>query len=147
MRRFISNGNKPVPEARLPPMMIGSLFFAGGLFIFGWTSAPDIFWLAPVIGLVMLGFSFLTIHQSIINYIIDVFQKYSASAVAANSLLRSVFAAIFPLFVTPMFHNLGINWGSSLLGFFGIAMIPIPWLFYMYGPAIRRRGKYTKQFI
>jgi len=145
MKRFVTNGNKSVPEARLPPMMFGSVFFAGGLFIFGWTSSRDIFWLAPIIGLAMLGFSFLTIHQSIINYIIDVFHEYSASAVAANSFLRSVFAAVFPLFASPLFHNLGINWASSLLGFVGVAMIPIPWLFYIYGPSIRKRGKYTRQ--
>ena len=29
-RRFIAAGNKAVPEARLPPMMFGSIFFAGG---------------------------------------------------------------------------------------------------------------------
>ncbi|KAK6606393.1 MFS multidrug transporter [Botrytis cinerea] len=39
-RRFEANDNQPVPEARLPPMMIGSIFFAAGLFIFGWTSSP-----------------------------------------------------------------------------------------------------------
>ncbi len=41
-RRFIANGNKPVPEARLPPMMVGSIVFAGGLFMFGWTSDRSI---------------------------------------------------------------------------------------------------------
>jgi hypothetical protein len=63
IRRFKANGNKAVPEARLPPMMVGSFFFAGGLFIFGWTSSTRIFWLAPVIGLVCMGFGFFTIFQ------------------------------------------------------------------------------------
>jgi hypothetical protein len=106
-------------------MMVGSVFFAGGLFIFGWTSSTSIFWLAPVIGLVCMGFGFFTIFQVLsfpprflaatydstqaaLNYLIDTFAKYSASAVAANTFLRSVFAAVFPLFVNPMFHNLGI---------------------------------------
>jgi hypothetical protein len=31
VRRFEANGNRAVPEARLPPMMIGSVFFASGL--------------------------------------------------------------------------------------------------------------------
>lgn len=34
-RRFTANGNRPVPEARLPPMMIGGIMFSGGLFLFG----------------------------------------------------------------------------------------------------------------
>ena len=32
---FTANGNRPVPEARLPPMMIGGVLFAIGLFVFG----------------------------------------------------------------------------------------------------------------
>jgi MFS transporter, DHA1 family, multidrug resistance protein len=34
-KTFKANGNKPVPEARLPPMMIGGFAFTAGLFIFG----------------------------------------------------------------------------------------------------------------
>ena len=32
---FRANGNRAVPEARLPPMMIGGVLFAIGLFLFG----------------------------------------------------------------------------------------------------------------
>ncbi|MDI1487818.1 MAG: hypothetical protein OHK93_007091 [Ramalina farinacea] len=96
-RRFAANGNKAVPEARLPPMMIGSFFFAGGLFLFGWTSSKSIPWIAPCIGAVLMGFGFFTIFQSALNYLIDTFQKYAASAIAANTFLRSCFAASFPL--------------------------------------------------
>lgn len=145
IKKFEANGNRAVPEARLPPMMIGSIFFAVGLFIFGWTSDRDIFWIAPCIGLVSMGFGFFTIFQAALNYLIDTFQKYSASAVAANTFLRSIMAGAFPLFVNPMFHNLGIPWASSLLGFIAVAMIPIPYLFYIYGSRIRKKGKFTAQ--
>jgi hypothetical protein len=43
--RMLANGGKMVPEARLIPMMIGSVFFAAGLFIMGWTARPDIPWI------------------------------------------------------------------------------------------------------
>lgn len=137
--------NKAVPEARLPPMMGGSIFFAAGLFIFGWTSDKRIFWFAPIIGLVLMGFGFFTIFQAALNYLIDTFQKYGASAIAANTFLRSIFAAAFPLFVTPMFHNLGIPWASSILGFIAVGLLPIPYLFYIYGPRIRMRGRFTAE--
>lgn len=32
---FRANGNRPLPEARLPPMMVGGVLFAIGLFVFG----------------------------------------------------------------------------------------------------------------
>lgn len=41
------------------------------------------------------------IFQASLNYIIDTFQLYAASAVAAVTFLRSVFAAVFPLFAPP----------------------------------------------
>lgn len=142
-KKFHANGNKPVPEARLPPMMIGSIFFAGGLFVFGWTSDKSIHWIAPVFGTVLLGFGFFTIFQSALNYLIDTFQRYAASAIAANTFLRSVLALAFPLFINPMYSRLGIPWATSIFAFFGVLLIPIPFVFYIYGPKIRSRGKYT----
>jgi MFS transporter, DHA1 family, multidrug resistance protein len=73
-------------------MMLGSIFFAGGLFLFGWTAKPNVFWFVPVIGLYFTGLGFFTIFQAAINYLVDTFQKYAASAIAANTFLRSCFA-------------------------------------------------------
>ncbi|KAK3168327.1 hypothetical protein OEA41_004774 [Lepraria neglecta] len=142
-RRFIANGNKAVPEARLPPMMVGSIVFAGGLFLFGWTSDKSIPWIAPCIGATLMGFGFFTIFQSALNYLIDTFQRYAASAVATNTFLRSGFAGAFPLFIDPMYHKLGIPWASSVFAFFGVALIQIPYLFFIYGKWLRCRGKYS----
>ena len=44
-KRMIANGGTTIPEARLIPMMIGSFFFAAGLFIMGWTSTGNIHWI------------------------------------------------------------------------------------------------------
>ncbi|KAJ5691261.1 MFS multidrug transporter [Penicillium malachiteum] len=143
IKRFKANNNRPVPEARLPPMMLGSVLFAAGMFVFGWTSPKDIHWIAPVIGAVMMGFGFFTIFQAALNYLVDTFQKTAASAIAANTFLRSIFAGAFPLFTNAMFHNLGVPWAASTLGFIAIALIPIPYLFYTYGKRIRARGKWS----
>ncbi|PWY67301.1 MFS multidrug transporter [Aspergillus eucalypticola CBS 122712] len=142
--RFKANNNFPVPEARLPPMMLGSIVFAAGLFIFAWTSDPHIHWIAPIIGAVCMGFGFFTIFQAALNYLIDTFQKVSASAVAANTFLRSLFAGCFPLFANIMFHRLGVDWAASVLGFVAVALIPIPYLFYIFGKRIRARGKWSR---
>ncbi|KAL3434075.1 major facilitator superfamily domain-containing protein [Aspergillus tetrazonus] len=142
--RFKANHNRPVPEARLPPMMLGSVVFAAGLFIFGWTSQVDIYWFPSMVGGACMGLGFFTIFQAALNYLIDTFQTVAASAVAANTFLRSVFAGCFPLFATAMFRNLGVPWASSVLGFVAIALIPIPYLFYVFGPKIRAKGKWSR---
>jgi hypothetical protein len=40
-----------------------------------------------------------------------------------------------------MFKKLGLRWGGSLLGFIALAMTPIPFVFYKYGPTLRRMSK------
>lgn len=103
------------PELRLPPMMFGSVVFAGGLFVVGWTGPPENApWIAPCLGLLLTGIGFFTIFQAAINYLVDTFQKYAASAIAANTFLRSCFAAAFPLVVSPLYHNVGVPWVSEI---------------------------------
>ncbi|KIM95888.1 hypothetical protein OIDMADRAFT_106069 [Oidiodendron maius Zn] len=147
IKRFRANNNHPVPEARLLPMMVGSILFPAGMFILGWTGREDIFWFGPICGAVSMGLGFFTIFQAALNYLIDTFPKYSASAVAVNTFLRSIFAGCFPLFASAMFHNLGVAWASSVLGFIAIGLIPIPFIFHIFGPRIRAKGKWSRASI
>ena len=43
------NKSRAVPEARLPPMLVGGVLFSSGLFWFGWTAAPKYSWGLPVV--------------------------------------------------------------------------------------------------
>lgn len=42
-KRFKQNNHRAIPEARLPPMMIGSFLFAGGLFLYGCKKPLDMY--------------------------------------------------------------------------------------------------------
>ena len=137
-------GNRVVPEARLPPMMLGSVLFASGQFLLGWTADPRFHWIAPVIGLVMLGTGFFTIFQAALNYLVDTFTQYAASAVAANTFLRSCFAGAFPLVVAPLYHNIGVGPASSITGGVAVLLIPVPFIFYVFGKRIRNRSKWSR---
>ncbi|KAK5118774.1 hypothetical protein LTR85_007980 [Meristemomyces frigidus] len=147
LTRWKANHCRPVPEARLPPMMFGSVIFVAGLFIFAWTSAKNIPWIAPCVGIALMGLGFFTIFQAALNYLIDTFQRYAASAVAANTFLRSVFAGVFPLFISPMLHAMGIGWGISVFAFIACALVPIPYLFYVFGKRIRARGYWSRESV
>ncbi|KAM0262172.1 hypothetical protein ACHAQJ_001916 [Trichoderma viride] len=144
-KAYHAAGNRAVPEKRLPPMMVGSVLFSGGQFLLGWTGARlDIHWIVPCIGLVMLGTGFFTIFQAALNYLVDTFQAYAASAVAANTFLRSCFAGAFPLVVGPLYHNIGVGPGSTITGGFAALLIPVPFFFYRYGKRIRAGSKWSK---
>ncbi|KAI1077104.1 polyamine transporter 1 [Whalleya microplaca] len=138
-------GDRAVPEKRLPPMMLGSVLFAGGQFITGWTADPDTApWIVPVIGLYLTGTGFNTIFQAALNYLVDTFQRYAASAVAANTFMRSCFAAAFPLVVSPLYHNIGVGPGSSIFAGFACLLMPVPYVFYLFGRRIRAANKWSK---
>lgn len=94
-----NQGNAP-PEARLPPSMLGSAFLPIGLFWFAWTNSPSIHWSVSIIGTAPFGFGMVLVFLSIMNYLIDSYVIYAASVLAANSVLRSLFGAAFPLFTT-----------------------------------------------
>lgn len=142
-RALKANNFEPVPEARLPPMMIASFMLTGGLFIMGWTSSPQIPWIATVVGVLMMGFGYYTIFTSAVNYLVDTFHRWGASALAANTFARSVLAAVLPLLVQPWYEHMGNGWAFSVLGVFAVLNIPIPFVFFFYGPQIRAMGKYT----
>jgi hypothetical protein len=87
------------------------------------------------------------IFQSVFAYLADAYGIYSASALAANTVLRSLFGAGFPMFTKKMYENLGTQWASSVPGFLGVACIPVPVVLYIYGQKIRQKSKYASQTV
>ncbi|AQZ15846.1 hypothetical protein BZL39_J00110 [Zygosaccharomyces parabailii] len=144
-RVLCKNSGVPIPEERFPPMMFFGWFMPAGLFIFAWTSQSKFHWIAPCIGLSCVGVGYFVIFQGCLNYLVDAFTKYAASAIAANTFLRSILAAVFPLFGHALFQNLGVQWGASTIGFIALGMIPIPYIFYAFGAQIRSRNPYIKK--
>ncbi|PWY66713.1 MFS general substrate transporter [Aspergillus heteromorphus CBS 117.55] len=133
------------PESRLPPTMLGSITIPIGLFWFAWTNGPSLPWIISVIAAAPFGFGMVLVFLNIMSYLIDAYTIYAASVLAANSIIRSCFGAGFPLFTTYMYENLGIHWASSVPAFLALACVPFPFVFYKYGPAIRRRCKYAAE--
>ncbi|KAF2841385.1 putative MFS multidrug transporter, partial [Patellaria atrata CBS 101060] len=125
------------PEYRLPPAIVGGICMPIAFFWFGWSAHARAHWVLPIIGTCFLGFGNSLIIMTIQSYSIDAFTVYAASALGANTVLRSVMAATLPLAAPKMFDTLGLGWGNSLLAFLALAMVPIPWLLYIYGERIR----------
>ena len=73
------------------------------------------------------------------NYYIDSFERYSASAIAAGAVFRSIVGGVVPLFAPAMFESLGYGWGISVFGFMALAIAPAPMIFYYFGQRIRER--------
>ena len=141
-------GNDVQPEVFLPIAIAGSICMPIGLFIFGWSATESSHWIGPIIGVGIFAGGAFIIFQTLFNYLSMSFWRYLASVFAGNDLFRSVIAGAFPLFGAPLFNNTGsekyrVGWGSSILGFICIAMIAIPVVFYLNGPKLRSRSKYS----
>jgi hypothetical protein len=73
------------------------------------------------------------------TYLVDCYGQYAASALAANTVLRSIFGCVLPLAGPAMYAQLGLGWGNSLLAFVALAFCPVPFVFFTYGERIRER--------
>lgn len=114
-------------ETRLIAAFGGGILTSAGLFIYGFTALKTHF-MVPLVGIAIFCFGVLNTFLAIQLYCIDAFD-YPASAVAALSFLRCLFAAVFPLFGRRLFDALGVDWGVGLLGFLtlgiGIPFVPM----------------------
>ncbi|KAK9258671.1 major facilitator superfamily domain, general substrate transporter [Lipomyces tetrasporus] len=122
MKLFVSK--TVTAESRLPPAIVGAL------------ALPH----HPVRA---LGFGCVLVILPMMNYLIDSYTIYAASVLAAAAIFRSVVGAVFPLFTTQMYHNLGIHWASCVPAFMTLACMPFPLIIYRYGAALRMKCKYA----
>ncbi|KAJ5747737.1 uncharacterized protein N7511_009433 [Penicillium nucicola] len=133
------------PETRLPDSFIASVALPIGLFWFAWTNSPTIHWIVPIMAGLPFGFGCIMVFLPCLNYLVDSYTIYAASVIAANSALRSIFGAAFPLFTGVMYENLGIHWAASVPAFMALACVPIPYLLFVYGASIRKRCHYAAE--
>ncbi|KAF9885968.1 hypothetical protein FE257_012143 [Aspergillus nanangensis] len=130
---------------RLPLACIGAPCIPIALFWLGWSAKTSMSPVMPMMSGVFFGCGYLLIFMALLNYLTDAYKQFSASANAAASTLRSIFAVCLPLATTPMYTNLGINWASSLLGFFSMAVAVIPFVFIRYGAWIRDNSPFAQK--
>lgn len=169
MKRLTAkNGGETKPEYRLPPLIPASVFIPVGLFWYGWSAEKHLHWIMPIIGTGFVGLGMIAMFMSVQTYFVDCFTVYAASAIAANTVLRSLAGAFLPLAGPKMYAALGyvvffppprwpprthsltnlnrLGWGNSLLGFIGVAMIPVPFFFYLKGEWIRTHPRFQVKF-
>ncbi|KAM5481544.1 hypothetical protein MaudMau93_007061 [Microsporum audouinii] len=136
----------PIPEARLYTSIIGGFFgVTGGMFVYGWTSYPTAHWIAPTVGLTMVGFGTTAVVISIANYLIDAYSKYAASALGAVGLVENTTIAFLPLAATALYTGLGFQWASSLLAFVSFTLVATPFVVFKWGKEIRSRSPFMKE--
>ncbi|UKZ91169.1 uncharacterized protein TrAFT101_006163 [Trichoderma asperellum] len=132
------------PEFRMPTMFIGSIMVSIGLFWYGWSVQARLHWIMPNIGVAICSAGTMGCLQGMQTYIVDSYPTYSASAMAACALLRSLAGFGFPLFAPYLYSDLGYGWGTSVLAFISIGVgIPAPFIFWFFGDKLRAMSRYA----
>lgn len=131
---------KVVPEYRVPLMIPGALLVPIGLLIYGWTAQEVTHWIGPNIGIAIFSAGINVSSQCQTAYLVDAYPEFTASALAASSVLKSLAGFGFPLFAPSLYETLDYGWGNTLLA--GIALIiglPMPWALWKYGASLRAK--------
>ncbi|KAK0456676.1 MFS general substrate transporter [Armillaria borealis] len=121
------------PEHRLTMSLYASPLFAISFF---WFAYPHVTYWAPLLSGWLIGFSIMGIF-------VNTYLALAASALAVNTICRSLFGAAFPQFANQMYDAMTPRWASSLVGFVALAMVPIPFVFLKYGAKLRAKSKYA----
>ncbi|KAM5348548.1 hypothetical protein ACJ41O_008372 [Fusarium nematophilum] len=140
------HGGEPKPEYRLPVMAVSSVLIPIGLFLFGWTAEKNNHWILPIIGTGFLGTGMIAAFMCISVYLVDAYLEYAASVMAASTVFRSLVGALLPLAGRKLYESLGLGWGTSLLAFIAVAMLPVSVIFIKYGERIRSRNLFGVEF-
>lgn len=132
------------PESRLYWMLLGGAIFPISLFWFAWTTqGPPLPYIVSILALGLFGISSHIIFISVSDYTIASYSIYSASAVGAQSLLREFLSGSVTLFASPLYHNLGYQWASTLLAFIALLLGLVPPILYIFGPRIRAASAFA----
>ncbi|KAK8062623.1 major facilitator superfamily domain-containing protein [Apiospora hydei] len=138
------------PEMRLPLSIKFAFVSPVTFFVFGWAAEKQAHWAVPLVSLLPFTFAMSGIFQTLQlggaltgcrAYLVDCYEAYSATAVAASAVFRSIMGAALPIAGPKMFEVLGLGWGCSLLGFVCLALVPTPLLLWRLGKRLRLRSK------
>jgi multidrug resistance protein len=129
---------------RVPLSAIGGPMLVISCFWVGWTARSSVHWIVPILSGLPFGIGFLLLFMGLINYLVDSYKIYAASAVAAAGTCRSIWGAVLPFATQSMYDSLGVAWACSLLGFCSLALAAIPFLFMVYGERLRAKSKFCQ---
>lgn len=129
------------PEAMVSIVCISSILIPVGELWFAWTCAPaSIHWIVPLLAGIPFGAGNTGVFIYASNYLTGSYGMYAASALAGNSVIRSILGGVLPLVGSYLYSGLGPNWSGTLLGLLEVAIVPIPFVFYKYGHKIRMKS-------
>ncbi|KAI0786398.1 major facilitator superfamily domain-containing protein [Abortiporus biennis] len=133
----------PPPELHLIMGIAGGILTPLSLYWLAFTTYRSVHWIVPIVASVPFGTGILFCFTSTFTYLVVAYQPIAASAMAANTFVRTTFAAAFPLFAGQMYHRLGTVGATALLAGLCTIAAPLPLVFYRIGARLRANSQFT----
>ncbi|CAG8978288.1 hypothetical protein HYALB_00010287 [Hymenoscyphus albidus] len=134
----------PVPEYRLPLMILGASLMPFVAALYGWT--PHALWSVSLILLAaaLLGTIMMLIWVPLSLYVVESFGLYSASAMTMVLVARCLGGTLLPLGIPPLTGRLGIGPGFLVLAAVCGVLIPVPVVVMRCGGVWRRWSRFSR---
>ena len=140
-RQDISHFN--IEKARLQIAIPVYYLSSVTMIAYGWVIGRKVNFAAPVILLLISGWSLIATSQVLSALMVDIWPGQSAAATAANNLIRCELGAAITAAISPMQISMGRGWTYTTLALISIAASPTLWLMASHGIKWRqaREGK------
>ncbi|CAK7207927.1 hypothetical protein SEUCBS139899_010742 [Sporothrix eucalyptigena] len=128
------------PESRIPLMFPSFLLSWAGLVAYGWVAQYRLHWFVVDVAVFVMSFGMQLNGLPMTAYVIDVYGDQTSSAMAANQLVKSLCAFLFPLFAPSMYEALDYGWANVVIAFAWV-IVSVPLVLYIWKFGAKLRAK------
>ncbi|OTA96778.1 hypothetical protein M434DRAFT_8480 [Hypoxylon sp. CO27-5] len=148
LRAEFPGGEHAQYESRLWWLLYTAPLLPIGLLIFAWTSTPQVHWVAPMIGCLLIGVANYTIYMTTIDYMVASYGPYSASATGGNGFARDFLAGCLTWAAGPYYDAFSFPYGlqvaNTILAAISLVLVVATVLIYIKGPSMRKRSAFAQ---
>ena len=104
----------------------GGILVPIGLYCIAFTTFSSVHWIAPIVSSIPFGVGICYVYTSVFTYLVTAYRPMAAAALTGNAVMRTTFAAAFPLFTVQMYHGMGTVGATAFLAGIMTVMAPLP---------------------
>lgn len=140
-KRQVDLRDFPLEKARLEIIFPMVYMGAAAQLIYGWLLQYEVHVAAPLTFLLIMGYCLAGGFNLLSTLLVDLHQQSSATATAANNLVRCLLGAGATALVIPMIDGMGRGWCFTFMALFLTATSPLMMILWRWGPAWREEKR------
>lgn len=142
-RLAVRHHGNPPPEVWLTMGKVGGVLIPIGLYCLAFTTFAHVHWMAPIASAVPFGTGICFVYISVFTYLVTAYRPMAAAALSGCAVMRTSFAAAFPLFANQMYARMGTVGATAFLAGLMTLMAPLPFVFAKIGGRLREQSPYA----